>query len=199
MAETITSYVSLGIAVASILFVVWDHFKDDRLLKKRVQSFYENIEGLIFSRYQIILNQEKFNESNGNTLYEEEFFKYQKKNIFYRGIVDQSFEDLSKYLGLTYFNKPPYYYSNDNDYFIKHTGAVHKFICQLNQVLPSPAVCFSDEGYKKIVIDDKNIKIITNFLENLRNHWNTYYYKRILRKKLKSKLDFSDLLNSNLI
>lgn len=199
MAETITSYVSLGIAIASILLVVWDHFKDDRLLKKRVQSFYENIEGLIFSWYQIILNQEKFKEDNVNTLYEEIFFKYQKKNTFYRGIVDQSFEDLSKYLGLTYFNKPHYYYSNDNEYFIKHTGSVHKFTRQSNQFLPSPAVCFFDEGYTKIVIDDDNITIINNFLENLRNHWNTYYYKRILRKKLKPNLDFSDLLNSNLI
>lgn len=156
MAEIITTYISLGKAVASILFVVWDHFKDDRLLKKRVQSFYENIECLIFSWYQIILNQEKFKENNVNTLYEEIFFKYQKKNIFYRGIIDQSFEDLSKYLGLTYSNKPHYYYSNDNEYFIKHTGSVHKFTRQSNQALPSPAVCFYDEGYTKIIIDYEN-------------------------------------------
>ena len=63
MAEIITPYISLGIAVASILFVVWDHFKDDRLLTKRVQSFYGNIEGLIFSYYKMKLSLEKFNES----------------------------------------------------------------------------------------------------------------------------------------
>ena len=51
MAEIITPYISLGIAVASILFVVWDHFKDDRLLTKRVKSFYQDIEELIFSFY----------------------------------------------------------------------------------------------------------------------------------------------------
>ena len=109
--------------------------------------------------------------------------------------MDQSFEDLSKYLGLTYFNTPHFYYSNDNEYFIEHTGAFHNIICKLPQVQIGHTVSFYDEQLTRIIIDKDSIKIMNNVLETLRNHWNTYYYKRIFREKLKPKLDFSDLIN----
>ena len=30
------------------IYIIWDHIIDDRLLKKKVQNFYNNIEKLIF-------------------------------------------------------------------------------------------------------------------------------------------------------
>jgi hypothetical protein len=53
MAEILIGYTGLFIALVSIGIVIWDHFKDDRLLTKQVQFFYESIENLIFSRYKM--------------------------------------------------------------------------------------------------------------------------------------------------
>ncbi len=195
MAEIFTTYISLGIATASILFVLWDHYKDDRILSKRVQNFYKNIEGLIFSNYKMKINVEKFEETK-ETCYETEFFKYQKQNVYYRGIVNQVFEDMAKYVGLTYHKRPNYYYTKDNDYFIDKIGDFYNLYCQLNNAIQlGNKFSFYNEQLKKTVVDTQSIKIINDYLETLRKHWNKYYFKRILRKKLKPKIDFNEFLD----
>ncbi len=166
MVEIITTYISLGIATASILFVLWDHYKDDRLLTKRVQNFYKNIEGLIFSNYKMKLNLEKFDE-NKESYYETEFFKYEKQNVYYRGIVKQVFEDMAKYLGLTYHSRPQYYYTKDADYFIDHIGDVYNLYSQLPATHLGNKFSLYNEQLKKIVIDTNSIKIINDFLESI--------------------------------
>jgi hypothetical protein len=195
MGEIIISFIGLSIATISILIVFWDHFKDDRLLTKRVHYFYENIEGLTFSFYQIEKSKFSFIESKGIKEYEDVFFKFEKRNIFFRGIIEQSFEYLSKYLGLAYFSKPNYYISNNHDYYIEHTGTVYNFYCELNKTRLGKRNSFKNNELNKYIIDESAIEIINNFLEKLRDHWNKYYSKKLFRKKLKPKLDFSELLN----
>jgi len=41
-----------GILLVEVLYIIWDHFKDDRLLTEQVQEFYEDIEKLIFYFYR---------------------------------------------------------------------------------------------------------------------------------------------------
>ena len=131
MVELTTTYVSLGIALASILFVVWDHFKDDRLLTKRVQSFYSDLEGLVYTYYKTKLIRDQFDESDDKNSCEEHFFKYQRENVFFRGKVSLLFEAFSKYLGLTYFRRPSIYCIQNYDYLIESTGSFQKFKSKL--------------------------------------------------------------------
>jgi len=48
MLAEIFEIIGVFIGVIAILIVVWDHFKDDRLLYRQVQEFYEDIEKLIY-------------------------------------------------------------------------------------------------------------------------------------------------------
>ena len=83
MSENISGYFGLGISLIALFIVFWDHWKDDRLLTKRVQEFYENIEWLIFSNYKKIIYQILFDQSRTSKAYEKETFNYRKKNYFY--------------------------------------------------------------------------------------------------------------------
>jgi hypothetical protein len=194
MAEFLTTYISLGIALASILFVVWDHFKDDRLLTKRVQSFYWDLEGLVYTYYKTKLIRDQFDESNDKKSCEEKFFQFQKKNVFFRGKVSLLFEDFSKYLGLTYFRKSALYCIQNYDYLIESTGAFQKFRCKLPQIEIGNELCFYDNQHKRYAIDEDNLDIINRFFELLRDYWKTYYHKKFFRRGIKAKFDFSDLL-----
>ena len=51
MSIDIIGIVGFTIALISIIIVIWDHFKDDRLLSKQVQEFFEDIENVIFTFY----------------------------------------------------------------------------------------------------------------------------------------------------
>jgi len=46
-------YLSLGVSIAVLFFVIWDHIKDDRILAREVQDFYSDIELLIFTNLQV--------------------------------------------------------------------------------------------------------------------------------------------------
>ena len=181
----------------SILFVVWDHFKDDRLLTKRVKAFYKNIEDLVYSYYVMKLSQEKFSKNCENNAIEDFYFKFKKDNVFFRGIINQTFEDYSKYIGLTYYNKPSSYCVRNYNFLIDSTGAFYKLVSKLPQSEIGTEYCFYDNQLKRVVISKENIEIINQFFKILRDHWKKYYYKFIFRKKLKPKVDFSKLLDYN--
>lgn len=201
MAEIIAAYISLGIAVASILFVVWDHFKDDRLLTKRVKSFYQDIEELIFSFYNSYNYRELWSKNKNNKHYEAKVFESEKKHVFYRGKVNHNFAEYSKYLGLTYYSGSGFYINGYN-YFIESNGGVFNFYTRFTS---APELdrkrSFYDSVSGLYVFNEENLTIINNFLDTLRTHWNKYYHKKILfftlRKKLKPKIDFSELPITN--
>ncbi len=47
------------IGIVAIIIVIWDHYKDNKLLTQRVQSFYETIENLIITFYMEEYDEEK--------------------------------------------------------------------------------------------------------------------------------------------
>ncbi|MFW9875926.1 MAG: hypothetical protein ACFFG0_22725 [Candidatus Thorarchaeota archaeon] len=198
MTEGILGYFGIGISLIALFIVFWDHWKDDRLLTKRVQEFYEDIEWLIFSNYNKIIYTKLFDENRiPNKECEQEIFVYTKKNYFYMGKVAQRFEEFSKYLGLTYYNKP-HNYLNDSEHLIDKLGEINHFYSDLSKnVRFNQRKSFYDPKLAKYDIDKKEIKIIEIFLETLRTYWKIYYKKgKFFRKKLHPKINFYDLLNN---
>lgn len=197
MAEIILTYISLGIAIISILFVVWDHFKDDRLLTKRAQSFYKNIENLIFYFFKMKATEKLWDESPDNKEYENNFSEYETKHLFYMGRFQQNFEEYSKYLGLTKY-RGDQVFMNGSDYLLERTGDILNLYTNIKA---SPKLnrnrTFWDNNRKKHILNDGSIIMINNFLETLREFWKKHYYKPIFRKNLKQKLDFSELAIKN--
>jgi len=47
--EIIIVYLSLSVSIFVLVFIIWDHLKDDRILTKEVQEFYQDIENLIYT------------------------------------------------------------------------------------------------------------------------------------------------------
>ncbi|MHA1375695.1 MAG: hypothetical protein ACTSR7_15540 [Promethearchaeota archaeon] len=60
-------------------------------------------------------------------------------------------------------------------------------------VIGSPQNTFYNNPKKKIVIDDKSLEIINQFLKRLRNHWNDHFSKFLFRKKIKISMNFESL------
>ncbi|MFW9972016.1 MAG: hypothetical protein ACFFDF_17635 [Candidatus Odinarchaeota archaeon] len=196
MSENISGYFGLGISLIALFIVFWDHWKDDRLLSKRVQEFYEDIEWLIFSNYKKIIYQILFDTSTDQLKeYEKESFNFRKKNYFYMGKIAQRFEEFSKYLGLTFYGGPRNYYINESDYFIDKTGEIYHFYSDLNRnITINQLKSFYDQNSAKYVIDKKAINIIENFLETLRTYWKIYYKKgKLFRRNLHPRLNFLEL------
>ena len=85
MSTDIIGIVGFTIALISIIIVIWDHFKDDRLLSKQVQEFYEDIENVIFYFY---VNKQTMDN------------RYEMRRRYYEAKINQTFDEYSKYLGL---------------------------------------------------------------------------------------------------
>ncbi|MFW9872667.1 MAG: hypothetical protein ACFFG0_06150 [Candidatus Thorarchaeota archaeon] len=197
MSESILGYFGLVISLIALFIVFWDHWKDDRLLTKRVQGFYEDIEWLIFSNYKKIIYQIFFDTSADQIReYERENFNYRTKNYFYMGKIAQRFEDFSKYLGLTYYIGPKNYI-NESEYFIDRMGEIYHFYSDLSRNIGfNKRKSFYDPDLETYVIDNEAISIIETYLESLRTYWEIYYKKgKLFRRKLHPKINFLELLN----
>jgi len=154
------------IGLIAILIVFWDHFKDDRLLTKQVQEFYEDIENLIYTFIQ-------YKSGKGSPKDNPE-----QRNLYYHFKVKQNFDAYSKYLGLTIFEQQEKYFNN-SDCILRTTGELwHRSIGVDEQRLLS--------NYKNI----KNIDPILDYLKILRDHWEKSYGKILFRRKLKQKKKF---------
>ena len=198
MAEILIGYIGLFIALLSIGIVIWDHFKDDRLLTKRVQFFYESIENLIFSRYKMsnFRNQVKdLKILDEDSLRELKFYEIQ--NRVYRAKMIRNIDENANYIGLFYEGGRDKFY---NDFFIEginytleNTGFLYEHIHSASKELREARVFYHPKEEKTIILK-KEIEIINKFLANLRDYWKEYYYKIPFRKKLKPKLDFNELL-----
>ena len=196
MTESILSIVGICIALISIIIVVYDHFKDDRILSRQVHEFYKYIEGLIYTQYLVEIDK----QYEINAIYPEElknrFSNNAKKKLFYEGKIKQLFEPFSRYLGLTYYHPPAYYMTEDYKYIIEYTGYIMHFGSSSPTVLGTPQNTFYDNAKKKIVIDDRAIEIINELLKSLRIYWKDHFSKLLFRKKITSFQDFSVLLRT---
>ena len=193
MTESILSIVGITIAIISITIVVYDHFKDDRILTRQVHEFYHYIEGLIYTQYLMEIDKQYNSQKEKLTEVSETFSNNAKKWSFYRGKISQLFETFSRYLGLTYYTQPNNYIIENYDYFIEQTGYIMNFHPNSPTEIGSPQNTFYNNPKRKIVIDDKAIEIINEFLKRLRFHWNNNFSKFLFRKKIKSSMDFESL------
>ncbi|MFX1504021.1 MAG: hypothetical protein ACFFDH_23875 [Promethearchaeota archaeon] len=188
--EDILVYVSLGVSIAVLFFIIWDHIKDDRILAHEVQDFYNDIEMLIFTNlqvkyYEILqLNKEKMEEQELKTLIKDKNRDIIQKN-YLNTKISQNFKFYAHYLGLTH-NKENKSYLNGTIYILKIDGSLLKRNIESN----------TEENIitSYTEIKTQKIKEILIYLNSLRFYWKKKYYKFIFRPQLKQKIVFDDLL-----
>ncbi len=193
MIESILSIVGISIALISIIIVVYDHFKDDRILTRQVHEFYHYIEGLIYTHYHKEIDKQYNSHRNSTDEVSERYSNNARKWLFYQGKINQVFEQLSRYLGLTYYSRPQYYVIEDYNYFVEKTGYIMNFHSSSPTVIGSPQNTFYNNPKNKIVIDDRAIEIISEFLKRLRIYWDENFSKFLFRKRIKPSQDFESL------
>ena len=186
--EIIIVYLSLSVSMFVLFFIIWDHLKDDRLLTKEVQEFYDDIEKLIYTYIQI----EYYSLIESNKTQNDELKKLEKyknhdiiQNSFIQLKVSQNFSKLSNFIGLT-VNKESKLYLNGTIYILNDNGLI------LKRNLETYTQDIIIESY--IDIKDKEISDILNYLTSLRFYWKKHYSKILFRPILKQRVNFYDLL-----
>ena len=175
MSIDIIGIVGFTIALISIIIVIWDHFKDDRLLSKQVQEFYEDIENVIFTFY-------------ANRRVRPGWYDMRRR--YYEAKIDQTFNDYSKYVGLarisgTFRSRKFKGYINSSDIILISEGRLDTKIPGVDQQM----LISDKEGIK-----EEQIKNINRYLNELRDYWKEKYHKFFFKPKLRAKLDFHELM-----
>ncbi|MHA1375696.1 MAG: hypothetical protein ACTSR7_15545 [Promethearchaeota archaeon] len=83
MTESILSIVGISIALISITIVMYDHFKDDRILTRQVHKY---IEGLIYTYYLMEIDKQYNSHKKNPEFLNKSFSNNTKKWLFYRGL-----------------------------------------------------------------------------------------------------------------
>ena len=196
-------YISGIIGIFAITIVLWDHFIDDRLLTRRIQLFYENIENLIFSYYKYHILEERIEREplEEETKKEQLHLLYTHRidNNYYSNVFIQNFDECAKYLGLTRSDESRFYvnfYINGEKFFFNKDGRFLKRPYENNRLTGTGKVdAFWSLGF--FIFTEKEINIFNEFLVNLRNYWKENYTKRkMFRGKLSGKLDFKQLIET---
>ncbi|MFW9989755.1 MAG: hypothetical protein ACFFC3_13970 [Candidatus Odinarchaeota archaeon] len=188
--QDILLYISLGISIAVLFFIIWDHVKDDRILAREVQDFYNDIELLIFTNlqvkyYEILqINKEKIEEQELKAIIKNKNRDIIQKN-YLNVKINQSFKFYAHYLGLTY-NKENSAYLNGTIYILNTDGTLLKRNIESN----------TEEN---IIIEYTEIKLqqlkeLLMYLNSLRFYWKKKYSKFVFRPQLKQTIVFDDLL-----
>lgn len=201
-----------------VIYIIWDHIKDDRLLTKKVQKFYKNIENLIFYYY---LNKRMDHISKaGLVSYRQgllspgagihfpltEMRKYfSGVHSYYQAKVrkeflapskhsdllskDEEFVDLPEYLNLIFLKGDK---KNEIQYMNK-TFLVLYENGKLKRRLGKDII----EDYSKV--NEESIKRIYEYLESLRTFWKKNHHKPYIKPKLKPGLSVPEYLNNPLL
>ncbi len=176
------------ISSAVLLFIIWDHLKDDRLLTRQVQEFYEDIEMLIYTYIQIMYYK-NIEKKEVEIPDQKALIKTRNRDVIQNSYLEkkvfQNFKIFSNYLGLTY-NKEESCYLNNTIYILTTEGLLKKRDFEnnnINEIIDS-------------YIDIKNEEIadILKFLNSLRFYWNKRYRKLVFRTHLAQKMNFETLL-----
>ncbi|MFX0041621.1 MAG: hypothetical protein ACFE8L_01800 [Candidatus Hodarchaeota archaeon] len=184
------TFLSLGLSIAVLFFIIWDHIKDDRILFREVQQFYEDIEMLIFTHIQIryykaLGTDDKSNANKDLTAFVKNKNRDNIQNNYLKTKISQHFMDFSKYLGLS-FNIENENYLNGTVFILNKDGLLSKRNIEEYKDIP---IITNYTEISKTQIDD-----IFNFLNSLRFFWKKWYYKSIFRPELKQRVNFYDLL-----
>lgn len=183
-------YISLSVSVLVLIFIIWDHLKDDRILAMEVREFYEDIEILIFTRLQVKYYEVLQEKEEGMDEKELIILKKNKnrdviQNNYLMTKINEHFNLYSQYLGLTH-NRVNNSYITGTVYLLKEDGALLKRNIEINT--EDPLITMYNE-IKKEQISEINI-----FLNSMRFYWNKKYKKLIFRPELNQKVDFNNLL-----
>lgn len=88
--------------IIAIIFVIWDHIKDERRLTKRVQKFHEDIEKYIYSSTKIAIHFNLYNQCpNIKSQILQEYLENLRIKQTSLEFIRQTFNEYSKYLGIT--------------------------------------------------------------------------------------------------
>lgn len=189
-AGDIIVYLSLGVSILVLFFIIWDHLKDDKILTLKVQEFYEDIEMLIFTKLQVKYYDAL--QENETEIDEKQLSMLKKdknrdviQNIYLMKKIDQNFNLFSSYLGLTR-DKSNNSYITGTIYLLNEDGCLLKRNIELNTVNPLIT------SYREIT--KEQVSEILIFLNSMRFYWNKKYKKLIFRPELMQKIDFNALL-----
>ncbi len=188
--EDFLVYVSLGVSIAVLLSIIWDHIKDDRILTVEVQDFYSDIEMLIFTNLQV--KYYEMLQTNKGKMEEQELkiiIKNKNRDVIQKNYLEakikQNFKLFAQYLGLTY-NKEKNSYLNGTIYILKNEGSL----------LKRNVESYTEEDIISSFTEIKpqQIKELLIYLNSLRFYWKKKYYKLIFRPQLHQKISFDELL-----
>ncbi|MFW9990216.1 MAG: hypothetical protein ACFFC3_16365, partial [Candidatus Odinarchaeota archaeon] len=170
------------------LYVIWDHLKDDRLLTRQVQEFYEDIEKLIFYYYtnQIIIEiKNLYKDETEFPLSLQDLNEYSNRHYYYMIKVKTKFEKFSNYLGIIfseeYKEENRIEYINQTYIILTEIGSLAKR--QVGELRRSIIKNFNQ-------ITDNEISEIDKYLYSLRNYWNTHFHRFALKPKLREVIKF---------
>ncbi len=186
----IVVFISLGVSIAVLFFIIWDHVKDDRILALEVQDFYSDIELLIFTNLQVkyyeILQSRKddMEDKELKALIKNKNRDMIQKN-YLKAKIHQNIKLYAKYLGLTY-SEDKESYLNGTIYILRQNGNLLKRNMESNTE--------EDIITSFIEITPQQVKEILLYLNSLRFYWKKKYFKFLFRPKLKQNVTFEDLL-----
>lgn len=188
--QIVLTFLSLGLSLAVLIFIIWDHIKDDQILTREVQQFYEDIEMLIFTHIQIRYYQAL--ELKDKLEGDKELVSLTKnknrdniQNDYLKTKINQHFIDYSKYLGLS-LNVEKENYLNGTIFILNKDGLLSKRNVEEYKDIP---IIYNYTEIGKVEINE-----ILNYLNSLRFYWKKWYHKFIFRPELTQKVNFYDLL-----
>ena len=190
-ADNFIIYLNLSISLSVLIFIIWDHLKDDRLLTKQVKEFYNDLEMLIFTYIQI----EYYTaiEKKDIEFYENKTLNKTRnhdiiQNSYLKTKIKQNFDTYSNYVGLTIDNEERLYLNN-TIYILSFNGLLRKRNFEDNSIVKVI------NSYIDIQIEE--LSDLIKYLTSLRFYWNKNYYKIFFRPKLVQQIDFNNLLGSS--
>jgi len=181
---------SLLVSITVLFFIIWDHIKDDRILAREVQDFYNDIEMLIFTNLQVkyyeLLQKAKVDVEDQEV---KALNKNKNRDIIQKNYLNtkirQNFKLYAQYLGLTY-NEENSAYLNGTIYLLKNDGSLLKRNIEFNT--EEPLINIFTE------IKQEQISELKLYLNSLRFYWKKKYSKFIFRPQLDQIVNFDDLL-----
>lgn len=186
--ESFIVYLNLIISSAVLIFIIWDHLKDDRLLTRQIQEFYSDIEILIYSFIQVMYYK-AIEKKEIEIADQKALIKTRNRDIIQNSYLKtkilQNFSKYSSYLGLT-INKEDNIYLNNTIYTVSFDGLLKKRNFE-NNSLENVIISYID-------IKNEEISDILKFLNSLRFYWKKNYKKLIFRPPLNQKINFYELL-----
>lgn len=186
------------VLIIPVLILIWDKFKDDRILTRKIQEFYWDLENLIYIFYIEHLFSAYFNDKALDIIRNDHFKKInfleikkklEHRHLYFREKVLKGINEWGKYLGLTSFEsntvgeilKDIRYYS-DSTVILNSVGEL--FLLNNNPLV---------ENYKKMIhfIEGEDIN---HYLQSLREYYKKWFYKWGFRPQLKKKFNTTQIV-----